>query len=286
MEGLTVILVSILGFCVMFHFLAHYFKPYSRLKMLKDAKRILIITSHPDDETMFFGPTILSLCRGKSNFKSANLFLLCMSTGDHKKMGSKRKHELYNACKILGIPEENITILSYTRLRDDPGIRWREEVVSEGVLQTAYANEIDTILTFDRYGISGHKNHSSIYSAMAYLVMENRLANGTKVFTLRSVNVLRKYSSLLDVPMSFLLASVVYTASIKDWCILHKAMAAHKSQNVWFRKLYMLFSRYILINTFDQIKMVGHHGGSLASSGHVNQMNFRRQTSIEKRKTN
>ena len=40
---------------------------------------------------------------------------------------------------------------SYTRLRDDPGIRWREEVVSEGVLQTAYANEIDTILTFDRY---------------------------------------------------------------------------------------------------------------------------------------
>ena len=119
-----------------------------------------------------------------------------------------------------------------------------------------------------------------------FLVMENRLANGTKVFTLRSVNVLRKYSSLLDVPMSFLLASVVYTASIKDWCILHKAMAAHKSQNVWFRKLYMLFSRYILINTFDQIKMVGHHGGSMASSGHVNQMNFRRQTSIEKRKTN
>ena len=113
MEGLTVILVSILGFCVMFHFLAHYFKPYSRLKMLKDAKRILIITSHPDDETMFFGPTILSLCRGKSNFKSANLFLLCMSTGDHKNMGSKRKHELYNACKILGIPEENITILRY-----------------------------------------------------------------------------------------------------------------------------------------------------------------------------
>jgi len=63
MEELTMILGSILGFCVMFHFLAHYFKPYSRLKMLKDAKRILIITSHPDDETMFFGPTILSLCR-------------------------------------------------------------------------------------------------------------------------------------------------------------------------------------------------------------------------------
>ena len=107
------ILVFILGFCVMFHLLAHYFKPYSRLKMLKDAKRILIITSHPDDETMFFGPTILSLCRGKSNFQSKNLFLLCMSTGDHKSIGTKRKLELYEACKILGIPEENITILRY-----------------------------------------------------------------------------------------------------------------------------------------------------------------------------
>ena len=183
MEELTLILVSILGFCVMFHFLAHYFKPYSRLKMLKEAKRVLIVTSHPDDETMFFGPTILSLCRGKSNFHPSNLFLLCMSTGDHKSMGARRKHELYDACKVLGIPEENITILryllllgfniealkllkpinllllcrslillkhSYTRLRDDPGIRWREEVVSEGVLQTAYSYEIDTILTFDR----------------------------------------------------------------------------------------------------------------------------------------
>ena len=107
------ILVSILGFCVMFHFLAHYFKPYSRLKMLKEAKRVLIITSHPDDETMFFGPTILSLCRGKSNFLPSNLFLLCMSTGDHKSMGARRKHELYEACRILGIPEENITILRY-----------------------------------------------------------------------------------------------------------------------------------------------------------------------------
>ena len=113
MEELTMILVSILGFCVLFHFLAHYLKPASRLKMLKEAKRILIVTSHPDDETMFFGPTILSLCRGKSNFLPSNLFLLCMSTGDHKSMGARRKHELYEACKILGIPEENITILRY-----------------------------------------------------------------------------------------------------------------------------------------------------------------------------
>ena len=114
--------------------------------------------------------------------------------------------------------------------------------------------------------------------------MENKLPDGAKVFALRSVNILRKYSSLLDVPMSFLLASVVHTASVTDWCILHKAMAAHYSQNVWFRKLYMLFSRYILINTYDQIK-VGSQD-RLTSAANVNQLNFRRQTSVNKRKTN
>ena len=118
------------------------------------------------------------------------------------------------------------------------------------------------------------------------LVMEQRLPSDTKVFTLRSVNVLRKYSSLLDVPMSFLLASIVYTASVKDWCLLHKAMAAHHSQNVWFRKLYMLFSRYILINTFDQLKMPASSVvQGIGSSTHQNQISFRRQTSFDKRKT-
>ena len=61
------------------------------------------------------------------------------------------------------------SIFSYTKLRDDPGIRWREEVVSEAVVQTIYSYNIDTVLTFDRHGVSGHKNHSSVYSAMSYL---------------------------------------------------------------------------------------------------------------------
>ena len=42
-----------------------------------------------------------------------------------------RKRELYMACGLLGVPEENITLLRYTRLRDDPRVRWREELVSD-----------------------------------------------------------------------------------------------------------------------------------------------------------
>ena len=82
-----------------------------------------------------------------------------------------------------------------------------------------------------------------------------RLPRSTRVFCLRSVNLLRKYSLMFDVPMSFLLSPTAYIASIRDWWTIQKAMSQHASQYVWFRKLYMLFSRYVLVNTYDQLVM-------------------------------
>src|SRR5688500_2778006 len=60
----------------------------------------LVIIAHPDDECMFFGPTIVSLMnrrRGRDK-----VYLLCLSTGDYygKEYGPKRKQELYHAIQI------------------------------------------------------------------------------------------------------------------------------------------------------------------------------------------
>ena len=63
MEELTIILSSILGFCMMFYALVAYIRPYGRIKMIPNARRVLFLMAHPDDETMFFAPTILNLCR-------------------------------------------------------------------------------------------------------------------------------------------------------------------------------------------------------------------------------
>ena len=52
-----------------------------------------------------------------------------------------RKRELYKACEMLGVPEENITVLRYTRLRDDPRVRWREELVSD-IVQVCHTMEL------------------------------------------------------------------------------------------------------------------------------------------------
>lgn len=40
------------------------------------AKRVLVVVAHPDDECMFFGPTIFRLCE-----QGADVHLLCLSNG-------------------------------------------------------------------------------------------------------------------------------------------------------------------------------------------------------------
>jgi N-acetylglucosaminylphosphatidylinositol deacetylase len=53
--------------------------------------------------------------------------------------------------------------------------------------------------------------------------------------------------------MSWLLGRLVFTADLSGIAVIHRAMAKHKSQLVWYRKLYMVFSRYILVNTYEQL---------------------------------
>ena len=103
MEILTFILVILLTFCLTFYALF----ANARRKEIRTAKRVLLVTSHPDDECMFFGPTVLSMTRNPA----VSLFLLCMSNGDYRREGQTRKKELYQACQHMGIEEQNITVL-------------------------------------------------------------------------------------------------------------------------------------------------------------------------------
>lgn len=46
-------------------------------KLPDNVSRVLLVTAHPDDECMFFGPTIIAL-KKRSNCR---IFLLCLSSG-------------------------------------------------------------------------------------------------------------------------------------------------------------------------------------------------------------
>ncbi|PNF27907.1 N-acetylglucosaminyl-phosphatidylinositol de-N-acetylase [Cryptotermes secundus] len=275
MEHLTIAVTAYICLCVVFYLATVYLKISPDCRHLRTVKRVLFVIAHPDDECMFFGPVILKLAQQSD----CQIFILCLSEGDYNQEGVVRKQELWDSCRILGIPDSNITLCKsqyehvnivlffmckviyffYRRnsyLPDDPAVRWREDIVANLLLNHIEALSIDTVITFDKLGVSRHQNHISIFYATAYLCMEQKLPSYCKAYALESINTLRKYSAMLDIPISYLLSSYWYIISLSDRKILKTAMAAHRSQYVWFRKLYMNFSRYAVINTFKEIEIL------------------------------
>ena len=64
---------------------------------------ILLLTAHPDDECMFFAPTILALHDAIT--PPPALYSLCLSVGNADGIGDTRRHELARSLEVLGIEE-------------------------------------------------------------------------------------------------------------------------------------------------------------------------------------
>ncbi|KAM5309649.1 N-acetylglucosaminyl-phosphatidylinositol de-N-acetylase isoform 3-T4 [Glossophaga mutica] len=167
--------------------------------LLGNGSRTLLVIAHPDDEAMFFAPTLLGLARLKHR-----VFLLCFSAGNYYNQGEIRKKELLQSCGVLGIPAASITIIDNRDFPDDPGVQWDTASVASVLLQHIEVNDINLVVTFDAGGISGHSNHVALHTATRTLHSKGRLPAGCRVLTLQSVSMLRKYISLLDLPFSLL----------------------------------------------------------------------------------
>ncbi|XP_018321632.1 N-acetylglucosaminyl-phosphatidylinositol de-N-acetylase [Agrilus planipennis] len=216
------------------------------------ARRVLIVTAHPDDECMFFGPTILNLLKDGN----CTVYILCLTTGCNYGMGRIRKTELYRACRTLGINSDNITVKSHSLLPDYLTARWPIEIVEKLVLQEVETYDIDTIITFDKYGVSSHPNHCTIFYGIANLCLEEVLPKDCAIYVLETVNILRKYILIFDIPLSLLFSRTRYFVNSSERSIIHRAMKQHKSQLIWFRWLYIYFSRYMLINTLHKLDLM------------------------------
>ncbi|XP_067421949.1 N-acetylglucosaminyl-phosphatidylinositol de-N-acetylase isoform X1 [Emydura macquarii macquarii] len=216
---------------------------------LGDDVRALVVTAHPDDEAMFFAPTILSLGRCR-----ASLWLLCCSSGNYYNQGEIRKKELVQSCAVLGIPPSNVTVIDHRDLPDDPAVEWDTHLLSAFVLKHIETNSINLVVTFDAGGVSGHANHIAVYAAVRYLHSEGKLPEGCRVLTLKSVNLFRKYISILDVPISCLQSQdVLFILTKEESEQAQRAMRCHHSQLLWFRHIYMLFSRFTVINSLHPL---------------------------------
>ncbi|XP_072042395.1 N-acetylglucosaminyl-phosphatidylinositol de-N-acetylase-like [Amphiura filiformis] len=215
----------------------------------KTTKNVLIVTAHPDDECMFFSPTILHL----NSTPNVNVHILCLSSGNFYGLGHLRKKELVASCHVLGIRPMNVAVVESEALQDNADIFWDPSAVSKCILHYIKRINAHMLVTFDEGGVSGHRNHASCYRAVQKLVNERKLPDRIKAYSLVSVFIVRKYISLLDLPFCVLTASKMYISAPSDIWRAQRAMRAHGSQYVWFRILYIVFSRYMLVNTLEKI---------------------------------
>ena len=88
----------------------------------RNLNKSLLVIAHPDDEVMFFGPTL-------NHFRRRNddeLHVLCMSNGEWLPspistaqtppgnadgLGTLRQQELYDSLSVFGIQQDKITVV-------------------------------------------------------------------------------------------------------------------------------------------------------------------------------
>ena len=227
----------------------------------------VLVIAHPDDESMFFIPTIKSLIHaGKT------VWCLCLTTGDYDGLGKQRQKELVQAGKLLGMEK----VIIRDDLKDHPSNRWPVKKVSS-VIQAALSEHGSdnfshrfSLITFDSLGVSGHCNHIDTFLGVCdalHTKSQNKEMNIVEGWKLESEgNLIHKYFPVQSW-MMFLLSLVASRNYLNEslgkddrriyrwnepW-LNWKAMATHESQFVWYRRLFVIFSCYTYVNKLCKI---------------------------------
>lgn len=235
LDSLTYLKWGFLVFQIFFVVLVVAVVRVDSLRKMIGEGEVLLVTAHPDDESMFFLPTIVSLAGSHS------LHLLSLSTGNAVGLGRVREKELQRAGTLLRFA--HITALDDPRLQDGMTTQWDPAVVAEAVQSYLSAHNISTVITFDAHGVSGHINHRAVQAGLKRITTVKR-------FELQSTNLLRKYMGIADLMQSLSEDILFVNVSIG---LAWRAMATHSSQFVWYRKLFVIFSRYVYINTLKPV---------------------------------
>ena len=249
----------------------------------------ILVIAHPDDESMFFIPTIRNLVSS-----GMTLWLLCLTMGDYNGLGKVREKELREASQLLGIKK---TEIRSSTLQDHPSQRWSIPQVTKEILTALTEMMMTTsdgtttmpswkriiLLTFDNVGVSEHVNHVDTQYGVCSLV-ENYTTIGScssskmaeipiEAWQLESErNMFRKYLPIMqwvwlilsflgyytrtNVPCSTPRSKSERKQQIYNWYepkLNWSAMATHRSQFVWYRRLFVIFSCYTYQNKLRPI---------------------------------
>jgi N-acetylglucosaminylphosphatidylinositol deacetylase len=215
----------------------------------------IFITAHPDDEAMFFIPTILSLPNPK--------WILCLSNGNYDGLGKQREIELNRACGLLGF--DKVTCLDNPALLDGPKGLWSKDDINQVLKEHIPTDRHVHIITFDEGGVSGHINHRDTFNGVQHFLNEQKILGGSvQGWALETItNPFIKYLPMYHWCMlawTWFMESHCRTAALPLLESLHvestfyrpimnwKCMSAHETQFVWYRRIFVVFSIYTYYN--------------------------------------
>ena len=192
----TVVVIGMLIFAIILEYLKG--RKVESMFLVNDIKKesssigsVLLIIAHPDDEIMFYTPTIKTLLSFNIQIK-----ILCLSNGNFYGLGELREKEFDNLSRHLNLPYNQI--INIPELQDNINKKWDSAVVSQQIEEYLKENEdVKTILTFDEKGITKHPNHISCFNGLQYYLNKNSdecKRKGINVYTLDSFNFFFQYT--------------------------------------------------------------------------------------------
>ena len=199
---------------------------------------VLLLTAHPDDEAMFFAPTLRALQRDERS-----VHILCLSRG--REEGAVREKELKASCKALGVASHEVG--SFV---DGPEQEWKPQDVAQRIEATVKAlGKVRSILTFDEGGVSGHPNHIACARGVQHWRQQGQRT--CNVLCLHSTWLPWKYGGLLQALLSVVvLPHDVFFLSLEPLLVWRLMRTCYTSQFTWYRRLYCLASRYVYLNDY------------------------------------
>lgn len=209
----------------------------------------IVLTAHPDDEILFFGPLLQYL-----EEHNTSTLVLCLTTGGWR--SSAKAHEgskqdpsqgALRVSELTSLSKKFSYIRTHqlrTPLLDDPCTFWDKDLLQIILygMNIALGDTI-TVYTFDEKGATGHINHCQIGLA----VLEYRL--NARCYVLQT-------PSRLSWVIPYL-----YRARKNQLQIVSRSprqlrslfLTTYASQDVWFRRLFLIFAPYMHSNIFSAI---------------------------------
>jgi LmbE family N-acetylglucosaminyl deacetylase len=138
----------------------HNFKVLRNVRKTFKNDKVLFVFPHPDDETMMAGGLIRTLTR----YNADNIHIFVLTKGekgdeimklDPETLAQVRSTEYLKSMKKLGVKLQNTTIA-------DLGDGELENKIEKGINiihKYIEENKINTVVTYEKWGVYGHKDH-------------------------------------------------------------------------------------------------------------------------------